>query len=194
MTGSSEARERAITEAARRLLDMLTLDGDPPALAIPNEVEDKNAFAQVFDSLSRALSVPSPCAGEKEGWRRLSREEWAKIVCEWDEANKGQCRCAKNNNIADHMCSGCIGVADTIIGKLSETATPSPPRQGVEREKIARVIAPELFEKYDMEVKTGLRAQNGKLWADVCYADLITKELVKADAVIALLQPEGDGR
>lgn len=54
------------------------------------------------------------------------------------------------------------------------------------REEIARIIDPELFEKYDIELKFGRFAANGKNWAEVCYRDRIDKILAKADAILAL--------
>jgi hypothetical protein len=45
--------------AARRMLDMLTLDGDPNALAIPAEIEANdqvNEFSQAFADLEAAVA------------------------------------------------------------------------------------------------------------------------------------------
>jgi hypothetical protein len=53
-----------------------------------------------------------------------------------------------------------------------------------ERETIARTIDPVLFDKYDKYSAEGRRAENGRLWADVCYGDEIAAVLLKADAIM----------
>jgi hypothetical protein len=55
------------------------------------------------------------------------------------------------------------------------------------REDIARIIDPELFEKYDLELASGRCAQNGRKWADVCYGEKRDATLAKADAILARL-------
>jgi hypothetical protein len=55
------------------------------------------------------------------------------------------------------------------------------------REKIARIINPDLYVEYDLLMEKGILAENGKLWADVVFGLRIARLLEKADAILALL-------
>jgi hypothetical protein len=68
----------------------------------------------------------------------------------------------------------------------------TPPVRG-DRETIARIIDPELFEKYDLEFASGRSAQNGRNWADVCYGKKRDATLAKADAILSLPVQPGAG-
>lgn len=99
----------------------------------------ENEFNHLIGTPLYRATVESVCdtlQSRAERPTELSREEWARIVCEWDEANKGQCRCAKNKNIADHMCSGCVGVADTVIATLAGLALRPSRGEGEGREQM----------------------------------------------------------
>lgn len=116
-------------------IDLATLDADRRELALWAACEagrwldaragggPSDSFGRRLEKIAAVLALPHTWQPQ-EGWRKLSREDWARIVCEWDEANKGQCRCAKNGPAIEYYCSGCVGVADTVIATLS---APPPP-------------------------------------------------------------------
>jgi hypothetical protein len=60
------------------------------------------------------------------------------------------------------------------------------------REEVARIIEPDLFAKYDKEAATGRKAENGRLWADVCYQVLCDHARAKADAILALTPSQSE--
>jgi hypothetical protein len=62
-----------------------------------------------------------------------------------------------------------------------------------EKEQIARIINPDLYVEYDLLVKKGTLAENGKLWADVVFGFRIERLVEKADAIIALRTGLGEG-
>jgi hypothetical protein len=64
-----------------------------------------------------------------------------------------------------------------------------------DRESIARLIDPETFRKYDIELASGRRAANNELWADVCYNKECKSAFAKADAILSLsVQPDAGER
>jgi hypothetical protein len=84
-----------------------------------------------------------------------------------------------HGNVADVPDTDCMEAADEIERLRSLVGVQRP-------EDVARIIDPELFERYDLEVASGRRAENGKLWADVCYGDRIAAVRAKAAAILAL--------
>lgn len=64
-----------------------------------------------------------------------------------------------------------------------------------DRETVARIINPELFVEYDLLVKQGTLAENGKLWSEVVFGKRIEALHQKADAIIAALRaaPAAEG-
>jgi hypothetical protein len=77
---------------------------------------------------------------------------------------------------------------------MTPTNHPAPES---EREAVARIIAPQLFEKYDAELKLGTIAANGQLWAEVCFRSMIDNALTRADAILSrggpVAEPLRDG-
>jgi hypothetical protein len=57
----NQTRERDVSElkkAAKRMIDLLTVDGDQPSITIPPDV-DTQEFTEAFDNLARALHPPN---------------------------------------------------------------------------------------------------------------------------------------
>jgi hypothetical protein len=65
------AGERDLLVAATRMRDMLTADGDPPSIFIPNDIVDAgdaNEFTQAFDELAKAIrAYRQPPQSSREG-------------------------------------------------------------------------------------------------------------------------------
>ena len=59
-------------------------------------------------------------------------------------------------------------------------------QRALDRNEIARIINPDLFVEYDLLVKAGTIAENGKPWSWVVFGTKIEALLAKADAIIAL--------
>ena len=77
----------------------------------------------------------------------------------------------------------------TVIVEAARAAwnTRAPTLSSPDREKVARIIAPMAFAKYDAELANDRHADNGRRWADVVYGDAINDALHRADDAIALI-------
>lgn len=115
-----------------------------------------------WQTIYEALSAPVPCAGEKEGWKLVPVDP-TREMCPREQDEHGY--------------------------RYALSCAPSPPRQGVEREKIAQPIKREQIVRAFL-FETSIFDSQAEIDANPEHR-LVGAANKAADRIIALLQPDG---
>jgi hypothetical protein len=121
--------------------------------------------APILEPLYAATTTPSDAMTDERG------------PLAWTISPKTE---AAIKEIDGNLRSARLRASDLVAG----AATP-PQADDAERERIARIVDPAIFEKFDEHVASGDRAQNGTLWAEVICREEMDDALEKADLILA---------